>query len=467
MRLLFVVYAAVQIISAVTGSLANECRGLSTEVPCQCDDKGRCRKGTVEVQPWLQFALKTQRELQINFRVDQMQVFDAHNAFNNRAYGLAYGANDTCQWPPPYDNVCIGIANHEFSIVDMLNMGIRSVELDIWWCFDAMRVAHLGTRFALGCGEFNVPLADVIADIGDWLDQTENEDEFVRIYFNEGYDQGHDADVNGPLERYLGHDRILSPADLRDTYGGVWPTLRRMREDGKRVVVVADGDNVHQGKYLHTTRYQGFHADEFTNYPQCGGKNDTNRLRFYGDSTHYGFNIIYDGPSVAGVTTDLSEMVKCRITYPAVDMVTPQLMATAVFTWAPGEPSLDLDETTCVLLNNEDSRWYTPRDCGQSLSYACQSASNPEDWKISETTGSYDVTTNLCPIGYKFSVPHNGYRQQKLIEAMRGAPVWLNFSPWLTGSFPTTITPSTTTASTEGLHASGRYTIRASSGLIE
>lgn len=46
----------------------------------------------------------------------------------------------------------------------------------------------------------------------------------------EGAVQGTDADVNAPLERYIGHDHILSPADLRDTYGGVWPTLRRMVE---------------------------------------------------------------------------------------------------------------------------------------------------------------------------------------------------------------------------------------------
>ena len=50
------------------------------------------------------------------------------------------------------------------------------------------------------------------------------------LLIKENYDQGFDAEVNGPLERYLGHDEILSPADLRDTYRGVYPTPRRMRE---------------------------------------------------------------------------------------------------------------------------------------------------------------------------------------------------------------------------------------------
>ena len=61
-------------------------------------------------------------------------------------------------------------------------------------------------------------------------------------------------------------------------------------------------------------------------------------------------DIIYDGPTSAGVTTELSEMVKCGINLPSTDMVTPQLMATGVFTWAYGEPSLELNENTCVKL---------------------------------------------------------------------------------------------------------------------
>eukprot|EP00057_Strongylocentrotus_purpuratus_P014470 XP_011668944.1 PREDICTED: uncharacterized protein LOC100890124 [Strongylocentrotus purpuratus] len=420
-----------------------QCIGLSADVVCECDGYGRCMKGTLEIDPWLQFALKTQREIQIDLAIDRMQIFDAHNAFNNRAYGLAYGANDTCQWPPPYDNVCLGWANHEFSIIDMLNMGVRAVEIDNWYCDGEMRVAHLGTRRAIGCGEFNVLFSDVIADIGQWMHEPGNENDFIRIYINEKYDQGYDAEVNSPLERYLGHDEILSPADLRDTYRGVYPTLRRMREDGKRVFVVSGDDTLHQGKYIHVGQCDGSGENAFTNYPQCGGKTETYCRRFRGDATHYVFGAIYDGPTASGAITDMSEMVKCRINLIATDMVTPQLMKTGVYTWAYGEPSLQLDEDSCVVLNHEDFRWYTSPDCDQSLSYACQSSTDPNDWLVSESTGPYDVTRDLCPIGYKFSLPHNGFRQQKLKEAMKGSSVWLNFTPWLTGNFPVTEAPLT------------------------
>ena len=47
----------------------------------------------------------------------------------------ALTANDTCHWPPPYDPWnCTSIANQEFSLTDLLNMGIRAIELDNWFC---------------------------------------------------------------------------------------------------------------------------------------------------------------------------------------------------------------------------------------------------------------------------------------------------------------------------------------------
>ncbi|XP_071499467.1 uncharacterized protein MT2135-like [Diadema antillarum] len=432
------------------------CRGLSADVDCECDDYRRCVRGTLQIDTWLQFALKTQRELQVDMSIANIQIFEAHNAFNNRAYGSVYGAEDTCHWPPPYNDQCLGLANHEFSIIDMLNMGVRAVSIDIWWCADAMRAAYLVTQFSIGCGQTNVLFSDVIAEIGQWLDQPGHGGELVKIQVDEKYDQGHDAEVNGPLETYLGYDRILSPADLRELYGGVWPTLRRMREDGKQVVVVGNPHRTHQGKYIHVSRCQSAGVNKFTSYPHCGGKNSTNCRRFLSDATHFNiFYAYYDGPTRVGVIKDLSEMVKCRINLPAIDMVSPQLMETAVFTWAKGEPRLELDGDSCIMLSHADHRWYISPDCTRSLNYACESLSNPEEWTVSERTGPYDVTQDLCPIGYKFSVPHNGYQQQKLIEAMAATgSVWLNYSPWLPARLPTeAATPLLTNSSARTLAA--------------
>lgn len=48
-----------------------------------------------------------------------------------------------------------------------------------------MRVCHLGTHEYLGvCEADHMLFADLLSDIGDWLDQPENQDEIIRLYFN-------------------------------------------------------------------------------------------------------------------------------------------------------------------------------------------------------------------------------------------------------------------------------------------
>eukprot|EP00057_Strongylocentrotus_purpuratus_P014496 XP_011668970.1 PREDICTED: uncharacterized protein LOC100890200 [Strongylocentrotus purpuratus] len=328
-------------------SSSADCRGVSTEVVCTCDDFGHCERGTVEVDTWLQNTLKTQVEVQLDLSFYHAQLLDAHNSYNTRPYGTLYGANDTCTWPPPYNpSLCIGIANQEFSLTDLLNMGIRAIELDNWYCENEMRIAHLGSTIAQLCNSEHVLFSQPVEEIGAWLD--ENEGEFIRLYMNEKYDQGNDAAVNGPFERYLG-DRVLTPADLRNNYNNEWPTLRTMREDGKSVVIAhlatagTDEFYTHQGKFIHPGFWKDKKRNEFSNYPQCGGKNETNALRFYSDSTHY-------------VGTN--------------------------------------------------SRWYTPTDCSQNLYFACQSLSDTTDWTFSVSAGSYDVNTRSCPSGYRINA-HN------------------------------------------------------------
>lgn len=411
---------------------AGDCQMLSIDVGCpECTYNGHCVPGSVPVDTWTSFALQTQRELQIDEPFYHVSILDAHNAYNNRADG--YGKNDTCAWPPPYNELCLGVANQEFSITDMLNMGIRGVELDNWFCKEEMRLAHLGTDLRLACQEDDKLFSEGIKEIADWLNKETNLHEIVRIYINEKQDQGHDELVNGPIEEYLG-SRVFTPRDLNETYGGVWPTIRQLRKDGKNVVI-ATGSTAGSGElythgdvFIHKLFWSDRRFKLFTPYPECGGKTDENAVRYYSDSTHW--PLISDGPTNVGVVTDYWELLKCRIQYPAGDHVNPQLMKTAVFTWAEGEPSSPLLSNTCVMMKGTDNRWYVG-ECDEEMYYACQHVHDLNNWILSEHRGPYTLTEHVCPPYYKFTVPQNGYRHQKLIEASRGESVWINYSPWL------------------------------------
>ncbi|XP_072025372.1 uncharacterized protein [Amphiura filiformis] len=383
---------------------------------------------------------------------DHILMFDAHNAYNNRADG--YGDNDTCNWPPPYEPTCVNVANHEFTMTDLLNMGVRAFELDNWWCYGAMRLAHLLTDDAVGCMDYHRLYADGIREFADWLEIPENKGELIRIYMNEKQDQGHDSEINDPIALFLG-DKVITPKEYNETYNYQWPTMKEMRKHGKNVVIATASTAgtgefyTHGDHYIHRIFWEDIKVKEFTDYPDCGGKTKENHLRFYSDSTKYGR--AYDGTKQTGTILDFIEYVKCNIQYPGADQINPDIMKTGVFTWAEGEPKDELTAESCVILDGTEKRWYVASSCTEEQFFACQSTEDSHDWVLSTSAGSFNVQETYCPDGYKFSIPHDGFEQQKLLEAANGVTLWLDYTPWLPGYTPPStgspIEPTTEAAS--------------------
>ncbi|XP_071961355.1 uncharacterized protein MT2135-like [Antedon mediterranea] len=390
-----------------------------------CTRGGHCVRGSVPIDPWLTFALKTQREVQ------------GHNAFSTRADG--YGDYDTCEWPPPYDPLCLGVANQEFTFTDMLNMGVRGFEIDLWWCYDELRMAHLNLEAALLCLPTNRPFRDGLQEIEDWLNMPGNENEIIRIMidvsmnhscFNEDYIQTTDAVVNEIIQSTIG-DRVLTPDYLQHEFNGQWPTMRRMRETGKTIVINGNGAFLHGEVYMHPAYWDGRNMKSFKNYPDCGGRYYRNTtLRFYGDATKFG--PFYSGPRSTGIITDFSELVRCGVQISSADMLNPSLMRTAVSTWAENEPSIKLTSQSCVYIRLSTRRWHATDECKRNLTSACQSRTDPDDWTLSGQSPAYD--SSECQEGYEYSIPKNGFQQEMILEKMESSSsdeVWINYEPWL------------------------------------
>ena len=405
-------------------ALEEKCDELSSRANCTCGYLGRCDRGTAEISAWLAFALKTQREIQLDTPFDQIQMVSAHNAFNDRANG--YGILDDCPWPPPYKHTCLDLANQEFSFTDLLDMGVRGIEIDPWWCFDKMLMSHDDDKPYRGCAPWDRKFEDGIKEIGEWVHKPENMHEIVRLYFEDGatHTFGHDDLINGPIAEYLG-DKVLTPNESAKYFPGRWPTARELRKLQKSVVIAAGGDN-HGGEFIFDLYWNGLTRNEFVSHANCSAIKQNTPSRVYCDSTEYIF--FWDGPKETGVILDFSRFMKCGVTYPAADQVNPVLLATAVFTWAEGEPSKALTEQSCVFLNGKTERWYVG-DCQQAHRFACQSTMTANDWMISNTTGVY--TKAVCPDGYEFSIPHNGLEHQTLVNVMNGKNTWINITPYI------------------------------------
>ncbi|XP_072176165.1 uncharacterized protein MT2135-like [Diadema setosum] len=403
----------------IKGNDDQACDKLSREAKCtKCSAYGRCVKGHVPVDPWLSYALETQQVLQIDEPFNLVQMPAAHNAYNNRADSC--GVADNCPWPPPYSRDCLDLANQEFSLTDMLNMGIRALEIDVWWCFKKIRMSHLV------CGPVDRLFEDGMKEIGEWVHRPENDKKVIRIYLEDGeyHTSGHDDLINGPIRDYLG-DRVFTPDDLKIL--GRWPTLREMRQMKKTVLIATDGDYTHGGLYIQKGYWTEAIRNEFTPYPECGGCHVSSPLRFYCDSTNYG--PLWNGPKQTGVILDFTEFMKCGVQYPAADQVSPMLLRTAVWTWAEGQPSRSLSKASCVFLSGVDYRWYTSLTCSTKLPSACVKTENPDEWTLGVAT-SYGHPS-ACPDGFVFSAPVNRSRQQKLIEVSGGKTMWINISPYI------------------------------------
>ncbi|PIK40282.1 hypothetical protein BSL78_22880 [Apostichopus japonicus] len=255
---------------------------------------------------------------------------------------------DDCKWPPPYNKAWLCLANQELSLTDMLNIGVHALELDPWWCFNKLRLSHAHKR-AVGCSPLDRAFYLGIKEIGEWVKDPRNKGKVIRIYFEDGeeHTEGHDDLINGPIQEYV-EPFVFTPSDLKETFNGNWPSMGELRKLDKTVIFAGDGNCTHGGKYIHEAYWEQFPVNMFTPYPHCGGRNLSVTRRYYSDSTNYG--PFWNGPKKTGVILDFSEYAKCRVGYPAADQLNPVMLRSAIYTWAEGEPSTNLTQSTCIYI---------------------------------------------------------------------------------------------------------------------
>jgi hypothetical protein len=159
------------------------------------------------VDSWTDWALRNQETLAVDEPLNWTSRLATHNANNNKAEG----------YPFP---------NQHWSLTDQLRLGSRHFELDLHWFANQLRLCH-GKADHAGCAPDDRLYAYAIKEIRDWL-QSEP-DQIVTIDFEDRSD-GHTADVEDPLETYIG-DELFRPVDVPDDR---MPTRREMLGAGRR-----------------------------------------------------------------------------------------------------------------------------------------------------------------------------------------------------------------------------------------
>jgi len=368
-----------------------------------------------ETHQWVSDTLKFQRELQSDLPINQMYILWGHNAFNNRADGYIF-------------------PNHKYSITDMLELGVRSLELDPHLVGKRIRLCHgkqtviFGKNLHLVCSPFDRLFFNIIEEINIWLRKKENLNEVIVIK-TQDETEGRSDLYRIPFEKHLG-DLMLKRSDL-DIPWGRYPTINEMRAVGKRILMtggpLASGwsggnrfnANTFDGKLC---QRNGYNID-----PTFNNGKSSNWSGLAADGTKY-FRV-YDGPKKTGTITPemVKQAVECNVTRIEAEHVDVDHARNMVWTWAEGEP-IDWDkENRCVYVD-KNGGWHS-EDCERKLPFACQSITNPGIWTVTYRVGTFKDGQEACnreTYDSKFGIPMNGWQNARLY-INHGQDVWINF----------------------------------------
>jgi hypothetical protein len=172
-----------------------------------------CERGSVVVDNWILNSLKYQQTLQKTDKLVYFEMPSSHNSAITEAdgYGIEkyfinalYGGTKNFD---SGDDVGEGVCQY-LSLTDQLRMGIRHLEIDIWWgphekevqvCHSPVPLYPVGniTRTAedqgiplewdpkkMSCLGTKRSLTEVLTEIKDWMTLAENSQEIIMIYYD-------------------------------------------------------------------------------------------------------------------------------------------------------------------------------------------------------------------------------------------------------------------------------------------
>ncbi|KAL4155042.1 hypothetical protein PRNP1_007156 [Phytophthora ramorum] len=460
----------------------------------RCDQKGVCaivcQHGSVQVDRWLQRALKLQRKLAYRRNFCSATLPGTHNSAINLADG--YGVEDHVfeGYLHYFSWFKTGMKVHTndqlFSLTDQLHMGVRFIELDVHWFDGDLHIAHcggfksklldgmidvfneiakmLGTGIewdseTIGCkpslssipSKEQRPLKEALSELSTWLHAPEHADEFLMVFFDDETDLMKWKKVDKLLDyikEYFPGKEILRPFEL--VFDTKWPAFEELMRVGKRVVFMSGVDYLTQGEEILFVKDNVCNWQEpplpLAPFPECRfnhskaniGVPDENFTIFRPETSEieYGFlnadgqigtnENLLDEESLPGVAD-------CGVNVPSPDNITPKRMEATIWAVSKGH---ELDGNKCVALTRESTTWQSVDCHTPNLLPACVDVHNPRHWVLGRSPVVEADAAAACAAlssgTMEFSVPASGYENELVYtQLMQHAPssisgVWLS-----------------------------------------
>jgi hypothetical protein len=364
-------------------------------------------------------ALAFQYELASDMPLRNAPWVGTHNSFNSSAeMGPALSAMDS---------------NQRIAIVDQLDLGVRSLELDVHW-FPSVQAGGFAPVVCHATGEHagctvEKPLAVVLGEIAGWLD--EHPREVLLLYLEDHLDgeAGHDAGA-AALEAELG-DRIHRPPPGGCADMPLDLTRDQIRAGGAQVLLVSDcgAGAAWPSLVFDFSRHEETRPRGYRDFPDCGpdfdrATYDNELVRYFEDSTRLTEGASHVGASSRddGITPETAAaMTRCGVDLFGLDQLTeadPRLDA-LVWTWAPGRPAAG----DCAV-QRADARWETRACRAGRLPAACRTAAG--SWIVTTRAVRASDAGRACTRqGAVHAAPRTGHEAQLLRVGAGAEPVWL------------------------------------------
>lgn len=386
---------------------------------------------------WARAALALQYELSSDVGYRDAPWVGTHNSFNSTAeVGETLSASDS---------------NQQLRIVDQLNLGIRSIELDLHWVLRpgsgarAVVVCH-GRGAAEGhAGCSTEPTLDqVLGPIVAWLRDPAHRDQVLNVHLQDELEsaEGYDAAAL-ILKARLGALLYAPSPPVAGGCEGLPLDLSRddVRAAGAQVVLVSDCG---PGGGWRATIFDWGEAHEegrpldYRDYPDCDQElprsdYDVKMIRYFEDSTRLTEEASQVGAAEKRdrITAETAaRMARCGVDLIDLDQLVPedQRLEALVWSWAPNDPARGRCAVQRVSEALAFGRWRS-KACRGERAVACRRSNGR--WVVNAHPTLPRRARAACNDRHSdYAVPRSGYEVQLLRERMKGKgirSVWLGY----------------------------------------
>lgn len=368
-------------------------------------------------QSWEFKTLMHQQVLDMDEPLSRASFIHAHNGYNSSAYASGLNYIDP---------------NHSLSLTNLLEVGVRSLELDAHKIFGNIILCHGSGD--VGCLGTERDFKAGLKEVADWLAQNPNE--VVVLYLEEYFDNDYKQAMDDLFDSYLGL-YLYKTSGTGCEYPPVNITKRNILDAGKQVIAFTTGSDCSASEAAGFTDWVfngGFKTDNgMITSRQCHDKYSASQMdnkwvRVFEDLTWNG-NAFGDPVNLSA--DDVAFAMSCGINVFGLDKIVAgdSRLDAMLWSWDVNQPNASSDDDDCAILR--DSGRFEDRSCSNSNNYACQ-VPGTHDWVVTQARGEWAGGAEACDEetsgSHLFAVPTTVVDKQALMAEKRQLAIWLNYS---------------------------------------